>query len=50
MVIEVPNGIDALKLQLTDLYSPEVSYTLVSIGCLDQCGYTTTFGSGMCTI
>ena len=51
MVIEVPNGIDVLKLQLTEvLYLPEVSYTLVSIGCLNQCGYTTTFGSGTCTI
>ena len=51
MVIKVPNGIDALKLQLTKvLYSPKVSYTLVSIGCLDQCGYTTTFSSGTCTI
>ena len=51
MVIKVPNGIDASKLQLTEvLYSPEVSYTLVSIGRLDQCGYTTTFSSGTCTI
>ena len=51
MVIEVPNGIDALKLQLTKvLYSPEVGYTLVSIGRLDQCGYTTTFSSSTCTI
>ena len=51
MVIEVPNGIDASKLQLTEvLYSPEVGYTLVLIGRLDQCGYTTTFGSGTCTI
>ena len=51
MVIKVPNGIDASKLQLTEvLYLPEVSYTLVSIGRLDQCGYTTTFGSGTCTI
>ena len=51
MVIEVPNSIDASKLQLTKvLYLPEVGYTLVSIGRLDQCGYTTTFGSGTCTI
>ena len=51
MVIEVPNSIDASKLQLTEvLYSPEVGYTLVSIGRLDQCGYTTTFSSGTCTI
>ena len=51
MVIKVPNSIDALKLQLTEvLYSPKVGYTLVSIGRLDQCGYTTTFGSSTCTI
>lgn len=51
MVIEVPNGIDASKLQLTKvLYSPEVGYTLVLIGHLDQCGYTTTFSSGTCII
>lgn len=51
MVIEVPNGVDASRLQLTEvLYSPEVGYTLVSIGRLDECGYATTFGDGKCTI
>ena len=51
MVIEVPNGIDASKLQLTKvLYSPKVGYTLVLIGCLDQCRYTTTFSSSTCII
>ena len=32
------------------LYSPAVGYTLVSIGCLDQLGYSVTFGDGTCTI
>jgi len=51
MIIEIPNGVDASKLQLTKvLFSPEVGYTLVSIGRLDECGYTTTFGDGKCTI
>jgi len=51
MVIEVPNGVDATKLQLTEvLFSPEVGYTLVSIGRLDECGYSTTFEGGKCTI
>jgi Reverse transcriptase (RNA-dependent DNA polymerase)/gag-polypeptide of LTR copia-type/Integrase core domain/GAG-pre-integrase domain/Zinc knuckle len=51
MVIEVPNGMDASKLTLTEvLYSPEVGYTLVSIGRLDECGYSATFEGGQCTI
>jgi hypothetical protein len=51
MVIEVPNGVDASKLQLTEvLYSPEVGYMLVSIGRLDECGYSATFAGGKCTI
>ena len=51
MCIEVPNGMVSSKLYLTEvLFSPEVRYTLVSIGQLDQCGYTTTFGGGSCTI
>jgi len=51
MVIEVPNGMDASKLTLTEvLYSPEVGYTLFSIGCLDECGYSATFEGGQCTI
>ena len=28
----------------------EVGYTLVSIGQLDECGYSTAFGNGQCTI
>ena len=51
MLIELPNGVDSSKLQLTEvLYSPEVGYTLVSIGRLDKCGYSTTFEGGKCTI
>lgn len=51
MVIEVPNGVDASKLRLTEvLYSPEVGYTLVSIGRLDELGFSTTFADGHCTI
>ncbi|KIK15220.1 hypothetical protein PISMIDRAFT_115493, partial [Pisolithus microcarpus 441] len=44
LIIEVPNGCDVTKLRLTEvLYSPMVGYTLVSIGCLDQLGYSVTF-------
>lgn len=51
LVIEVPNGVDSSKLCLTEvLYSPEVGYTLVSIGRLDKLGYSTTFADGMCII
>ena len=51
MVIKVPNGMKSSQLQLTEvLYSSEVGYTLVSIGRLDECGYSTTFGDGKCTI
>ena len=51
MVIEVPNGMEACQLRLTEvLYSPEVGYTLVSIGRLDELGYTTTFADGQCVI
>ena len=51
LIVDVPNGCDVTKLRLTEvLYSPAVGYTLVSIGCLDQLGYSITFGDGTCTI
>jgi hypothetical protein len=51
MTVNVHNGIDTSKLQLTEvLYSSEVGYTLVSIGNLDDKGFTTTFSGGKCVI
>jgi hypothetical protein len=51
LTIDLPNGADGNKLALTEvLYSPEVSYTLVSVGRLDDLGFITTFGNGKCTI
>ena len=51
MVIDVPNGRIASKMRLTEvLYSPEIGYTLVSIGCTDDAGYSSTFGDGQCRI
>ena len=51
MVIDVPMGADFSKLQLTEvLYSPEVGYTLISIGKLDEKGFSATFSGGKCTI
>jgi hypothetical protein len=51
IIVEVPNGVEMSKLTLTEvLYSPEVGYTLVSIGRLDEEGYVITFGNGECSI
>ena len=51
IVIDIPNSIEISQLQLTEvLYSPEVSYTLVLIGRLDDNGFTATFGDGKCVI
>ena len=47
MVIDIPNGVETSQLQLMEvLYSPEVSYTLVSIGRLDEKGFSATFEKG----
>lgn len=51
LTIDVPNGTDSSKLELHEvLYSPEVGYTLISIGRLDDHGFITTFGNGKCII
>ena len=51
LVINVPNNLKTSQLWLTDvLYSPEVSYTLVSISHLDENGFTVTFGGGKCIL
>ena len=51
MIVKVPNGYDVSRLCLTEvLFSPEVGYTLVSIGRLDELGLSTTFAEGFCTI
>jgi hypothetical protein len=43
--------VEANQLRLTEvLYSPEVGYTLVSIGRLDDMGFTATFGGGKCVL
>ena len=47
MTIDIPNGLETSKLQLTEvLYSPEVGYTLVSVGNLDDNRFMVTFGGG----
>jgi hypothetical protein len=51
LIVDVPNGADRSKLQLTEvLYSPEVGYTLVSVGRLDENGFSANFSGGKCTI
>jgi len=51
MVLDLPNGDTTSKLCLSKvLYSPETSYTLVSIGHLNDEGFSATFSSGRCII
>ncbi|CAA7259930.1 unnamed protein product [Cyclocybe aegerita] len=51
LIIDVPSGVNMKQLHLTEvLYSPEVGYTLVSIGRLDEKGFSTTFAHGKCVI
>src|SRR5713101_2255395 len=51
LTLELPNGTRTSTLTLTDvLYSPDVGYTLVSIGKLNALGYSISFDDGMCTI
>jgi len=49
--LDLPNGTTLSKLHLSKvLYCPEVGYTLVSIGQLDDAGFSTTFANGRCII
>ena len=51
MLVEVPNGADMSTIRLIEvLYAPEIGYTLISIGRIDNAGSTVTFGGGCCTI
>ena len=51
LVVNIPNDSGTMQFRLQEvLYSPEVSYTLVSIGRLDEDGFSMTFGGGRCTI
>ena len=51
MTIDILNNVNILKLRLTEvLYSPEVGYTLVSVGRLDDAGFDVPFADGKCTI
>ena len=50
-MIDVPNSTNISQLNLTEvLYLPEVGYTLVSVGHLDDKGFAFTFSGSQCTI
>ena len=45
VIVDVPNGSGSMQLRLHDvLYSAEVGYTLVSVGRLDEAGFSVNFG------
>ena len=49
LIVDLPNGTGQTKLELMDVqYSPDIAYTLVSIGYLDDEGFSVKFGGGKC--
>ena len=51
LVVDIPNDNGSTQLRLQEvLYSPEVSYTLISIGRLNEDGFSIMFGGGKCII
>jgi len=51
MIISVPNGSKETKMKLTRvLYTPDLGFTLISVGRMDDAGYYVTFGGGKCCI
>jgi len=49
--ITIPNDKSTTPIMLKNvLYAPEIATTSVSIGCIDNAGYLTTFRGGTCTI
>ena len=49
--IELPNGSKWMPALLKDaVYSPEMVFTLISVGCLDKANCAVNFQKGMCTI
>ena len=51
IIIDIPNSANILQLRLTEvLYSPEVGYTLVSVGWLNEKGFEITFLGGKYSI
>ena len=51
LIVDIPNNGSTTQFWLQEvLYSPEVAYTLVSVGHLDEDGFLVTFGGRKCTI
>ena len=51
LLVNIPDGNSYSRLRLQNvLFSPNVAYTLVSIGRLDEAGFTTLFGRGKCVL
>jgi len=51
LLVDVPDGDDNSRLRLRNvLFSSDVAYTLVSIGRLDEAGFTALFGHGKCVL
>ena len=51
MIIDVPKGVESSQLWLSEvLYSPEVGYTLISVGQLNEKGFMATFSGRKCAI
>ncbi|KAF8626745.1 hypothetical protein AX14_011432 [Amanita brunnescens Koide BX004] len=51
MIVSIPNGDGDARIKLTRvLYTPTLGFTLISIGLIDDAGYYSTFGGGMCEI
>ena len=51
LCITVPNSDSVTPMMLKNvLYTPDIAATLISIGCIDNTGYLTTFGKGECII
>ena len=50
-MVDIPHGMGETQLRLRDvLYSAEVGYTLVSVGRLDEAGFTLKFGVCVCVL
>jgi hypothetical protein len=51
MMIKLPNGDREVKMRLTwVLYTPALGFMLILVGCIDDAGYWSMFGGGMCQI
>ncbi|KAK0493741.1 hypothetical protein EDD18DRAFT_1356200 [Armillaria luteobubalina] len=47
MIVSLLHGSESTKIQLTKvLYALDLAYTLILVSCLDDAGYSVTFGSG----